>query len=60
MACTYKELMNYNPISFYINEGIVGMNLFIEKMESIFHVSYCAENYHVKFSTYTFMDTNLT
>lgn len=59
-ACTYKKFINYKPDSFYDNEGVVGMTLWIENMESIFHNSSCAENYRVKFATCTFMDATLT
>lgn len=47
-VCTYDEFLNYQPRSFYDNEGIIGLTLYIEKMESIFHISSYAENCLVK------------
>lgn len=55
-ACTYKELMNCKPKPFYGKEGVVGLTCWIEKMESVFEISLCTENYKVKFSACTFED----
>lgn len=54
-ACTYKEIMNYKPKSFYDNEGIIRLTHWIENIELIFHVNSCVENRRVKFDTCTFM-----
>lgn len=57
---TYEEFLNYQPRAFYDNHGFIGFTLWIKKMESIFKLSSCAENYYVKFSTCTFMNAYLT
>nr|GEZ12259.1 hypothetical protein [Tanacetum cinerariifolium] len=42
------------------NEGVVGLTRWIEKMESVFNISGCAIENHVKFSTCTLLDAALT
>lgn len=45
-----KNLLNYQPKSFYDNEGVIGLTLWTEKMESIFHINSYAESCNVKFA----------
>lgn len=52
--------MNCKLKSFYGNEGVVGLTRWIEKMESIFEISFCVEDYKVKFGTCTLEDATLT
>lgn len=39
-ACNYKDFMNYKPKPFYRNEGVVGLNHCINKIESVFDISF--------------------
>nr|GEU51407.1 hypothetical protein [Tanacetum cinerariifolium] len=41
-------------------EGVVGLSQWLEKMESIFHISGCAIDNHVKFATCTLLGAALT
>ncbi|GJY45984.1 reverse transcriptase domain-containing protein [Tanacetum coccineum] len=47
-GCTYKEFMNCQPHNFKGTEGAVGLARWFEKMESVFHISNCAIECHVK------------
>ncbi|GKE32555.1 putative reverse transcriptase domain-containing protein, partial [Tanacetum coccineum] len=40
--CTYKDFLNYKPLSFKGTEGVVVLSQWFEKMESVFHISNCA------------------
>lgn len=51
--------MNYQPRSIYDNEGILGVSIWIRKMESIFHTNSWVVNYHERFMTYTLWDVSL-
>nr|GEV07780.1 hypothetical protein [Tanacetum cinerariifolium] len=46
--CFYADFMKCHPLNFKGNEGVVGLTLWIMKMESVFNISSCAiENqYH--------------
>ncbi|GKB87945.1 putative reverse transcriptase domain-containing protein [Tanacetum coccineum] len=58
--CFYADFMKCQPLNFKGNEGVVGLTWWIEKMESIFHISgYAIEN-HVKFATCTLLGDALT
>ncbi|GKA08076.1 hypothetical protein Tco_0687407 [Tanacetum coccineum] len=41
-VCTYPDFMKCQPLNFKGTEGVVGLNQWLEKMESIFHISGCA------------------
>nr|GFA38875.1 reverse transcriptase domain-containing protein [Tanacetum cinerariifolium]GFA39495.1 reverse transcriptase domain-containing protein [Tanacetum cinerariifolium] len=41
-------------------EGVVGLSRWVEKMESVFHISGCAIENQVKFTTCTMLDVALT
>ncbi|GJZ98766.1 hypothetical protein Tco_0671219 [Tanacetum coccineum] len=41
-VCSYPEFMKCQPLNFKETEGIVGLSQWIEKMESVFHISGCA------------------
>ncbi|GJX24798.1 reverse transcriptase domain-containing protein [Tanacetum coccineum] len=46
--CFYADFMKCQPLNFKGNEGVVGLTLWIVKMESVFHMSGCAiENQEV-------------
>ncbi|GJY96796.1 putative reverse transcriptase domain-containing protein [Tanacetum coccineum] len=41
-------------------EGVVGLIRWVEKMETIFHISNCPEKYQVKYATCTLLNSALT
>lgn len=51
MACTYKDFMNWKSKPFYGNNEVVGMTRWIEKLDSVFEISFCTEDFNVKFAT---------
>ncbi|KAK9056492.1 hypothetical protein SSX86_023853 [Deinandra increscens subsp. villosa] len=58
--CSYKDFMNCKPTYFKGSEGAVGLIRWFEKLESVFRISNCPEQYMVKYSTCTFTDSALT
>ena len=52
--------MNCKPKSFYGNKGVVGLTRWIDKMESVFEISFYDENHKVRFVACTFVDATLT
>ncbi|GJZ15815.1 putative reverse transcriptase domain-containing protein [Tanacetum coccineum] len=48
------------PLNFKGAEGIVGLSQWIEKMESVFHISGCTVENQVKFATCTLLGSGLT
>ncbi|GKG09508.1 hypothetical protein Tco_0338254, partial [Tanacetum coccineum] len=40
--CFYADFMKCQPLNFKGAEGVVGLTLWIEKMESVFNISGCA------------------
>ncbi|GJY12863.1 putative reverse transcriptase domain-containing protein [Tanacetum coccineum] len=48
---------NGNPS---VNNGVVGLTCWFEKMEIVFHISNCPPRYQVKYASYTLMDGALT
>ncbi|GJW03415.1 hypothetical protein Tco_1562271 [Tanacetum coccineum] len=51
--CFYADFMKCQPLNFKGAEGVVGLTRWIEKMESVFHISGCAVENQVKFATCT-------
>ncbi|GJX48396.1 putative reverse transcriptase domain-containing protein [Tanacetum coccineum] len=47
--CFYTDFMKCQPLNFKGAEGVVGLTRWIEKMESVFHISGCAVENQVKF-----------
>ncbi|GJW39068.1 hypothetical protein Tco_0064913 [Tanacetum coccineum] len=41
-VCTYPDFMKCQPLNFKGTEGVVGLNQWLKKMESVFHISGCA------------------
>ncbi|GJY09867.1 putative reverse transcriptase domain-containing protein [Tanacetum coccineum] len=58
--CFYADFMKCQPLNFKGTEGIVGLTRWIEKMESVFNISGCAIENHVKFATCTLLGAALT
>nr|GEU37979.1 hypothetical protein [Tanacetum cinerariifolium] len=52
--------MKCQPLNFKETEGVVGLSQWLEKMESVFHISGCAVKNQVKFATYTLLGVVLT
>ncbi|GJR02868.1 hypothetical protein Tco_0525852 [Tanacetum coccineum] len=50
-VCTYPDFMKCQPLNFKGTEGVVGLNQWLKKMESVFHISGCAVENQVKFAT---------
>jgi hypothetical protein len=59
-GCNYKEFKICGPVEFGGTEGVVYLVRWIEKTESVFNVSGCAENTKVKFASFTFKNEALT
>ncbi|GJY45500.1 reverse transcriptase domain-containing protein [Tanacetum coccineum] len=58
--CTYKDFLNYQPLTFKGTEEVVVLSQWFEKMELVFHISNYAVENQVKFATYTFLGNALT
>ncbi|GKF18674.1 hypothetical protein Tco_0063592 [Tanacetum coccineum] len=58
--CFYADFMKCQPLNFKGAEGVVGLTRWIEKMESVFHISGCAVENQVKFATCTLLGAALT
>ncbi|GJV94538.1 reverse transcriptase domain-containing protein [Tanacetum coccineum] len=59
-VCSYPDFMKCQTLNFKGTEGIVGLSQWIEKMESVFHISGCAIENQVKFATFTLLGAALT
>ncbi|GKE01739.1 putative reverse transcriptase domain-containing protein [Tanacetum coccineum] len=59
-VCTYPDFLKCQPLNFKGTEGIVGLHQWLEKMESVFHISGCAVENQVKFATCTLLGVALT
>nr|GEZ76207.1 hypothetical protein [Tanacetum cinerariifolium] len=58
--CFYTDFMKCQPLNFKGTEGAVGLTRWIEKMESVFEISGCAIENHVKIATCTLLGAALT
>nr|GEY81791.1 reverse transcriptase domain-containing protein [Tanacetum cinerariifolium] len=58
--CFYVDFMKCQPLNFKGTEGVVGLTRWIEKMESVFQISGCDIENHIKFATCTMLDAALT
>nr|GFA56281.1 hypothetical protein [Tanacetum cinerariifolium] len=52
--------MKCQPLNFKGTEGVVGLSQWVEKMESVFHISGCPVENQVKFATCTLLGAALT
>nr|GEU65524.1 hypothetical protein [Tanacetum cinerariifolium] len=59
-VCSYTDFMKCQPLNFKGTEGVVGLSQWLEKMESIFHISSCTIDHQVKFATRTLLGVALT
>nr|GEV07782.1 putative reverse transcriptase domain-containing protein [Tanacetum cinerariifolium] len=55
-VCSYPNFMKCQTLNFKGTEGVVGLSQWLEKMESVFHISGCAIDNQVKFATCTLLD----
>ncbi|GKD99755.1 putative reverse transcriptase domain-containing protein [Tanacetum coccineum] len=58
--CTYTDFLKCQPVNFKGTKGVVGLTQWLEKMESVFHISNCTVACQVKFSTCTLQGNALT
>ncbi|GKB11863.1 reverse transcriptase domain-containing protein [Tanacetum coccineum] len=58
--CTYQDFMKCQPLNFKGTKGVVGLIMWFEKMEIVFHISNCLEKYQVKYATCTLLNSALT
>ncbi|GKE16887.1 hypothetical protein Tco_1424464, partial [Tanacetum coccineum] len=58
--CTYQDSLKCQPLNFNGMEGVVGLNRWFEKMETVFHISNCPEKYQVKYASCTLLNSALT
>nr|GEX25625.1 hypothetical protein [Tanacetum cinerariifolium] len=56
-VCSYTDFMKCQPLNFKRAQDVVGLSQWLEKMESVFHISGCAIENQVKFTTYTLLGT---
>ncbi|GJQ91012.1 putative reverse transcriptase domain-containing protein [Tanacetum coccineum] len=54
-VCSYTDFMKCQPLNFKGTKGVVGLSQWLEKMESVFHISGCAIDNQVKFATCTLL-----
>ncbi|GJS41927.1 hypothetical protein Tco_0566970 [Tanacetum coccineum] len=47
-VCSYSDFLKCQPLNFKGTEGIVGLSQWIEKMESVFHISDCVVENQLK------------
>ncbi|GJX59486.1 hypothetical protein Tco_0290876 [Tanacetum coccineum] len=58
--CTYSDFLKCQPLNFKGAEGVVGLMLWFEKMETVFHISNCTVACQIKFATCTLQGIALT
>nr|GEZ98711.1 hypothetical protein [Tanacetum cinerariifolium] len=59
-VCSYTDFMKYQHLKFKGTKGVVGLSQWLEKIESVFHISGCAIDNQVKFTTCTLLGAALT
>ncbi|GKA26943.1 reverse transcriptase domain-containing protein [Tanacetum coccineum] len=59
-VCSYTDFMKCQPLNFKVTESVVGLYQWLEKMESVFHISDYAIDNQVKFATCTLLGAALT
>nr|GEW09276.1 putative reverse transcriptase domain-containing protein [Tanacetum cinerariifolium] len=57
---SYTDFMKCQPLNFKGTESVIGLSQWLEKMESVFHISGCAIDNQVKFATCTLLGDALT
>ncbi|GJU38858.1 putative reverse transcriptase domain-containing protein [Tanacetum coccineum] len=59
-VCTYQDFVKCQPLNFKGTEGVVGLTIWFEKIEIVFHIINCPEVYQVKYATCILLDSALT
>ncbi|GKD12059.1 hypothetical protein Tco_1196466, partial [Tanacetum coccineum] len=59
-GCSYKEFLNCNPQTFNGTKGAVGLTRLFKKMQYVFCINNCADNFQVKYASCTLLDGALT
>lgn len=59
-SCSYNDLLDYQPQSFFDTKGAISLSCLIELMEIVFIISSCTDDYHVIYATYMLVDSALT
>ncbi|PWA91039.1 reverse transcriptase domain-containing protein [Artemisia annua] len=59
-GCSYNEFKKVMEGGFRGTEGAIGLLRWIEKLETVFHISGCSEENRVKYASFTLMDAALT
>ncbi|GJZ48868.1 reverse transcriptase domain-containing protein [Tanacetum coccineum] len=59
-GCTYNDFLKCQPMNFKGTEGVVGLTQWLEKMESVFHISNSTVVCQVKCATCTLQGNALT
>ncbi|GJT71120.1 hypothetical protein Tco_1030406 [Tanacetum coccineum] len=59
-VCSYIDFMKCQPLNFKGTKGVVALPQWLENMESVFHISGCANDNQVKFATCTLLGAALT
>ncbi|GJV40499.1 putative ribonuclease H-like domain-containing protein [Tanacetum coccineum] len=57
--CTYSDFLKCQPLNFKGIKGVIGLNQWFEKMESVFHISNCTVACQIKFATCTLLGSAL-
>ncbi|GJU79176.1 putative reverse transcriptase domain-containing protein [Tanacetum coccineum] len=58
--CTYQDFMKCKPLYFKGTEVVVELTQWFERMETVFRISNCSVENHIKFSTCTLLAGALT
>ncbi|GJR68034.1 hypothetical protein Tco_0014099 [Tanacetum coccineum] len=58
--CMYSDFLKCQPLNFKGTEGVVGLNQWFEKMESVVHISNYTVACQIKFATCTLLGSTLT
>ncbi|GJV90572.1 reverse transcriptase domain-containing protein [Tanacetum coccineum] len=58
--CNYTDFLKCQPLNFKGTEGVAGLSQWLERMESVFHISNCVVENQVKFATCTLYSVVLT
>nr|GEW15242.1 hypothetical protein [Tanacetum cinerariifolium] len=55
-VCSYTDFMKCQPLNFKGTKGVVGLSQWLEKIESLFHISGCTVDNQVKFASCTLLE----
>ncbi|GKA81754.1 putative reverse transcriptase domain-containing protein [Tanacetum coccineum] len=57
--CTYSDFLKCQLLNFKGTKVVIGLTQWLERMESVFHISNCAVRNQVKYATYTLLGNAL-